>query len=179
MEFDITHLDKKLLIQTLFAHSAPIGLGEAQYKVLKLRGDNVDGLTDEECELMLLEFNHSEGGYAHVADYCKGKPMKLDFYKKKNGRVVADSDGYDSRNGKYRFLEALLNIFFIDEVLITKKGYRPYIFEGIGLEMTRSDEDTKKIKEIIKNTVRQEEGDVKYWRIDTNKVEYKSPFNMV
>jgi len=127
MEFDITNLDKKLLIQTLFAHAAPLSLGKEEYKKGKQRGENVDGLTDEECEMMLNEFNHLVVGGIKILDYHKGKPIKLVFYKNKNGRILSDSCSYDARNGMFRFFEAMLNIFSLDEILITKKGYKSYV----------------------------------------------------
>ena len=88
MEFDITHLDKKQLIQTLFAHSAPLNLGKAEYNIRKARGENVIGLSDEECEMILLEFNEFDTGGLRILDYHKGKPMKLVFDKKRNGRIL-------------------------------------------------------------------------------------------
>ena len=59
MEFDVTKLDKVLLLQSLFAHSNPLGLGVSEYKYRKQKGDNVDGLTEEECHILLAEFNEN------------------------------------------------------------------------------------------------------------------------
>ncbi len=36
MEFNITQLDKVLLIQTLYTHSSPIGLGKIEYNLKDL-----------------------------------------------------------------------------------------------------------------------------------------------
>lgn len=178
MEFDITNIDKRLLVQTLFAHSAPIGLGEAEYKVRKDRGENVDGLTDEECNFMLYEFNnsHSLSESYKIADYHNGKPMKLNFYRNKNGRVIVDSGSYDARNGKYRFLEAMLNIFSMDEIQITKKGYRHYIMTDLPDYLVRPKAQDEMFKELIKNTIQKENQFGKYWTFDESRVSYTPPF---
>lgn len=83
MEFDITHLDKKLLIQSLYAHSEPLNLGKIEYDKKMELGINVLGLTDAECDLILYDYNQLESGYLKILDYYKGKPMKLIFEKKK------------------------------------------------------------------------------------------------
>ncbi|MEZ4906061.1 MAG: hypothetical protein R2771_00030 [Saprospiraceae bacterium] len=175
MEFDITHLDKNLLIKTLFAHSAPLNLGAAEYIARKNYGDNVDGLTDEECEFMLRDYYKLSSGHIRILDYHKGKPMKVDFNKKGNGRVIIDSDAYDERNGKYRFFEALLNIFSIDEIFITKKGFRRYSFSKIPEHLIRTKEQEKVFKDLLKNTIEKESNLGKYWIIDESKSSYKNP----
>lgn len=178
MEFDITNIDKRLLVQTLFAHSAPLGLGQAEYSVRKKWGENVDGLTDEECNEMLRDFNnsyaHSES--FHIADYHKGKPMKINFYRNKNGRIIVDSGSYDSRNGKYRFLESMLNIFSLDEILITKKGYRHFIMTDLPEHLIRPKEQEAIFKNLLKNIIQKENELGKYWAFDESNVSYKPPF---
>lgn len=176
MQFDITHLDKKLVIQTLFAHSAPLSLGQVQYEVLKIRGDNVDGLTDDECEEILAEFNDLSEGHLRLLDYHKGKPMKLIFEKKKDGRVLVDTDSYDARNGEYRFFEALLDIFSIDEIFITKKGYRQFTLTDLQDHLKRPKEQLKKFKNLLRNTLQVDKNGHKYWVIDETKAEYKSNY---
>ncbi|MDR0969995.1 MAG: hypothetical protein LBM67_05610 [Lentimicrobiaceae bacterium] len=176
MEFDITQLDKKILVQALFAHSAPLNLGQAEYDYKKKLGDNVDGLSDEECEMILYEFKHFNTGGLRILDYHKGKPIKLVFYKNRNGRVLVDTGSYDARNGKYRFFEALLNIFSIDEILITKKGYKHYEMTDLPEHLVRPKEQEEMFKNILKNTIERENEYGKYWSIDENKVSYTLPF---
>jgi hypothetical protein len=176
MEFDITHLDKKLVIQTLFAHSAPLSLGKLEYEFRKANDDNVDGLSDEECEFILLEFNELDTGNLRLLDYHKGKPMKLNFEKKSNGRILVSSDSYDVRNGKYRFLEAFLNIFSMDEIYITKKGYRHFVMTDLQEHLIRPKEQENIFKTLIKNTIQKQNDQGKFWTIDESKAKYKSAF---
>ena len=176
MEFDITRLDKKLLIQTLFSHSSPLSLGQLEYDHRKKWGENVDGLTDEECEFILYDFNQLDTGNLKLLDYHKGKPMKLTLEKKTNGRVLVDSDGYDARNGKYRFFEALLNIFFLDEILITKKGFRRFFMYDLQEHLKRPKKQEAIFKNILKNTIKKENEYGKYWAIDENNVSYTPLF---
>jgi hypothetical protein len=176
MEFDITHLDKKQLVQTLFAHSAPLNLGKVEYYVREARGENVIGLTDEECEMILFEFNHFDSGGLRILDYHYGKPMKLVFDKKRNGRVLVDSSRYDARNGKYRFFEAMLNIFSLEEIFITKKGYRQYVLDELPKHLIRTKEQENIFKNLIKNTIQKNNEYGKYWAIDETSVSYMSPF---
>lgn len=176
MEFDITNTDKKLLIQTLFAHSAPLRLGYYEYDFRKRFGDNVDGLSDEECESILHDFNQLDTGGLRILDYHKGKPMKLTFYKNNNSRILVDTGGYDSRNGKYRFFEALLNIFFLDEILITKKGYRHFVMTDLPKHLIRPKEQEYIFKNLIKNTIQKENEYGKFWAFNETKVSYVPPF---
>lgn len=176
MEFDITHLDKKLVIQTLFAHAAPLSLGKLEYNFRKLNGDNVEGLTDDECEHILYEFEKLDAGNLRLLDYHKGKPMKLNFQKKNNGRILVNTDSYDVRNGKYRFFESLLNLFSIDEIFITKKGYRQFVMTDLQEHLIRSKEEENIFKTLIKNTVQKENNLGKYWTINESKAKYKSAY---
>jgi len=176
MEFDITQLDKKLLIQTLFSHSAPVSLGQVEYYLRNKWGENVDGLTDKECEFILYEYNKLNTGIIKILDYHKGKPMKLTFYKKNNGRVIVDSSSYDERNGKYRFFEALLNIFLLDEIRIIKKGYRQYSMSNLQDHLLRPKEQEAIFKNILKNTIQKENEFGKYWTIDENQISYIPSF---
>ncbi len=180
MEFDITQLDKTLLIQTLFLHSNPIGLGKIEHGIRRRFNDNVDGLSVEECQEFLVQFDNdnSTSKTFFIVDYCKGKPIKINFYRNKNGRVIVDSGSYDSRNGKYRFLEAMLNIFSIDEILITKKGYRLFVISDIPNDLVRPKEQEKKFKEIIMTSTLHENAYGKHWVIDETKVSYKSPLSI-
>lgn len=177
MEFDITKIDKVLLIQTLFSHSAPLGLGKAEYDTRRKGGQNVEGLTDDECYILLYDFNNNDEEFCSIADYYKGKPIKLNFQRKKNGRILVDSDRYDSRNGKFRFFEAMLNIFSLDEIYITKKGYGHYALEDLTDDQKRPPEEEIIFKGLLKNTVKATNDYGKYWLIDEKKVSYKSAFS--
>lgn len=172
MEFDITHLDKKIVLQALFAYATPLGLGKVEFKELRKRGKNVIGLTDEECHSLLLEFSAMESGIIRILDYYKGKPMKLVFEKKSNGRILVDSDSYDSRNGKYKFFEALLETFLLEDILITKKGYRQFALEDLRPELLRPNEEELVFKSIIKKLKTSQNEYGKYWIIDTQQTKY-------
>ncbi len=176
MQFDITHLDKKLVIQTLFSHAKALGYGKAEYKFRKQEGDNVDGLTDEECDEILTEFNNLSVGHLKLLDYHKGKPIKLTIQKKKDGRILVDTGSYDSRNGEYRFFEALLDIFSMDEIFITKKGYREFEFSDLQDHLKRPKEEIKQFKALLKNSYKVEKNSYKYWLIDETKAMYKSNY---
>lgn len=153
MQFDITQLDKKLVVQTLFAHAAPLGYGKMEYTSRKNKGDNVDGLTDQECDLILSDFETKPSGVIKLLDYHKGKPMKLFFEKKRNGRILVSTNGYDSRNGKYRFFEAMLNIFTLDEILITKKGYAQFALADLPKDLVRPKDQEAVFKSLLKHTI--------------------------
>ena len=176
MEFDITNLDKKLVIQTLFINSAPLNFGQAEYDQRKKWRENVDGLTHEESETLLFEFKHIDSGVLRILDYHKGKPMKLVFYKKNNGRVLVDTGSYDARNGKYRFFEAMLNIFSLDEIFITKKGYKQFVMTDLPDHLIRPKEQEAIFKDLIKHTIQKENEFGKYWAIDESSVSYIPSF---
>jgi hypothetical protein len=142
----------------------------------KRLGDNVYGVTDDECEIILAEFNDLDKGYVKLLDYHKGKPMKLFFEKKVNGRVLASSNGYDSRNGKYRFFEAVLNVFLLDEILITKKGYKQFTLADLSEDQILPKEKEDMFKSILKNTIKMENDYGKYLAIYETKVNYTPPF---
>lgn len=175
MVIDITHLDKTLLIQALFAFANPAGLGKAEFLFRKIKGDNVDGLTEAECELILSQVENIEYTHVQLIDYLKGKPIKLNFYRKKNGRILVETSSYDSRNGKYRFLEALLNFFPLDEIYITRKTFEPYTFTNIPEHLLRSKEQLSLFKTLLNNTIQKENNLGKYSIIDQSKVNYISP----
>ncbi len=173
MVFNITKLDKVLLIKTLYNHSSPKGLGQAEHSVRSARGENVIGLTDKECESILSLDNRN--GTVGLMDYHNGKPIKLNFEHQRNGNILVDSNGYDSANGRYRFLEALLSVFDFDEIIITKKGYPTYLNETINENTSIPIEEVALLKNIIKHTIRYTDKGI-YWKIDTRAVDYKPPF---
>lgn len=172
MEFDITHLDKKLVIQALFAFANPQGVGKAEFDSRWKRGENVLGLTDEECELLLSEFSEKSSGFTRILDYHKGKPMKIIFEKKPNGRTLVDSSSYDSRNGKFRFFEAFLETFLLEDILITKKGYRQYVMHDLRPELIKTKEEELIFKSIIKYLEPGQNEYGKYWMINIQKTKY-------
>ena len=102
--------------------------------------------------------------------------MKIDLYKQKNGRVIAYSDAYDARNGKYRYLEALLDIFSLDEILIIKKGYRHYTLSDLPKHLIRTKEQEAVFKELLKNTNQIEDEYGKVYVFDEKKATYTPPF---
>ena len=178
MEFDITDINKKKLIRTLLVHSVPIGLGQAENDFRKSFGEVNDGISDEECEYLLAEYNYNSerDSLFGILDYHKGKPMKLNFYRKRNGRVVTSTDSYDARNGKYRFLEAMLNAFHLDEIKITKKGYQQFIMTDLASDLERTKEQARMFRDLLKNMTEKREYFGKYWRFGLDKAEYRQPF---
>lgn len=175
MTFDVTNLNLKTLIKAVFAYAEPAGLGIAEYATRKSWNENVDGLTDSECEEILAEFYETKDKYIRVLDYYKGKPMKLDFIKKTNGRIVIGTGAYDARNGKYRFFEAMLDTFLEEEILIVKKGYGEYSFDSHAKHLIRPKSDLSMFKLVLKNSIEKREDFGRYWKIDSNKKDYTSP----
>ncbi|MDR1347787.1 MAG: hypothetical protein LBJ63_05060 [Prevotellaceae bacterium] len=166
MEFDITNIDRKVLLKAVFEFATPIGVGVAEYFVKKENGENVDSLTDDECDEILYQFNTSSSNkHIRILDYYKGKPMKLIFYKAKNGKISVQSDRYDSRNGKYRFLEAMLNYFSVSEVLILKKGYNRDIMSELPEHLVKTKEQESLFTNLLKNAIMKENKYGKYWEL--------------
>ena len=176
MEFNITKLDKVVLLQTLYAHASPLGLGKAEFLARDLRNELVSGMSIDECKL-ILELSKTDLPAARILDYHNGKTIKLVFFPKRNGEIVTDSTSYDERNGKFRFLEALLNVFDLDEILIIQKGYELHRREYIDAKAPKRDSDQlNSFKVMLKNTVKQKDGRGSYWTFDVGKVYYKPPF---
>jgi len=170
MKFDITNIDKKKLLKTLFSHSFPTnhGVGKVEYLVRKDRGENVDSLTDEECEDILFNFNTYSDILPQsfrILDYYKGKPIKIVFDKQKNGRILVDSCGYDSRNGKYMFLVAMLNEFPKEEIFIVRKKYLPYTLSEIKDMDYLSKEEEAYFKNIIASSTKKQNSFGSYWQL--------------
>lgn len=176
MEFIITDLDKVLLIQALYAHADAHGIGRAEYAVKDFKGLLVSGIPIQECK-ELLEIADANGHSEKVVDYHNGKPVKLGFHFRRNGGIITSSSAYDERNGKYRFLEALLNVFNLDEIMITKKGYNEFLTDSFKKKGTKQPE-AKMIEfaYMLKNTVKVKDGHGTYWKFDLNAINYKPPF---
>jgi hypothetical protein len=81
------------------------------------------------------------------------------------GRIIADSCHYDSRNGKYRFLEAMLEYFPVDEIIITKKGYRRFTMLNLPKHLVRPKEESNFFAKLIKNTIQNKNEYGKFWEI--------------
>ncbi len=175
MVFDITNLDKELLIRSLFVYAEPLGLGKNEY-YSRFIYENANILNDKEYERILWEFDNLDYGNSRLLDYYKGKPMKLDLTKKKNGRILASTEGYDIRNGKYRFFEVLLNMFLMEDIFITRKGYSPYIFNNPPENIRRNKEEENTYKNILNNVIQKENEYGKYWVIDQSKIKYNAPY---
>jgi hypothetical protein len=173
MEFDITNLDRKLLLKALIAYANPVGLGIEEYNARKSWKENVDGLSDEECIEILYEVENIDYGPVRVLDYYKGQPIKLDIYKKRTGQLIAGSTGYDSRNGKYKFFEAMLETFLEDEIKITRKGYGHDSFMN-DKKYSRPEEQMNVFKLLLKDTIKVQGEYGSYWKIDSTRNPYLS-----
>ncbi len=122
MRFDITDLDKKRLVQAFLNFSTPTGMGAIEYVVRAINKDNPNTIPDWELENALAEFNQNDRtGSFRIFDYYKGHPLKLIFYRKKNGQVIIDTLPYDIRNGRFFSLLAMLSEFAVNEVKIIQK----------------------------------------------------------
>lgn len=173
MDFVINNINKIQLIQAIYIHAAPKGYGELEHKLRNQIGENVEGLTDEECQEILEADYENRNGY--LIDYLKGKPIKLDFYER-SGLTIISTSAYDLRNGKYRFFEAMLNTFSLDEILIYRKNYPRHLLSMINDSSERPPEQNRVFENILKNTVKQHDSLGKYWKIDTEKIAYTPPY---
>lgn len=172
MEFNITRLDKILLLQTLYVHADPKGYGEKQYRQLLKEGKTVEGLPDAECQTILKGIN---GGGGYMVDYYNGKPLKQDWRKASNGELLVHSLPYDVAHGKFRFLEALLNVFDPDEIIITQKEYN----QGQD-KLFFQKEDTRIIEyelaQILDHAIACKDESGNYWQLDPGDTSYHSAF---
>lgn len=174
MDFIVNNINRIQLIQAIYIHADPKGYGELEHKVRDEKGENVEGLTDEECREIIEAADPGSNGY--LVDYLKGKPLKLEFYEKSNGQVLASSAAYDLRNGKYRFFEALLNTFSLDEILIASKSYPSHMIAMINEKSERPAKQNKIFENVLKNTIKHQDELGTYWKIDTEKVSYTPPY---
>jgi hypothetical protein len=170
MKFDITSIDKTKLLKTVYATSMITGgVGTAEYLVREARGENVDILTDEECESILYEFNASQsfGESYRILDYHNGKPIQLVFDKYRSGRIVVDSDSYDSRNGEYKFLEAMIAVFPLDEIKIINKSCSPHKMIEIKEHLRRPANEVLEYRNLLKSAVKKRDEFGFYWELQS------------
>lgn len=174
MEFDITNIDLRTLTRALIAYAEPKGLGKIEYSFRKDRKDLVESISDEELEFKIYGFESLKEGRYRLFDYYKGKPIKFDLRKKSNGIITANSTGYDTRNGKYRFLEVLLDFFSHDEIRIIRKGYGHMEDFGFPKNEDRDEIDLFILNKLVKTSIKKEDEFGRFWTIDMNNIGYKS-----
>ena len=173
MTFDITKLDKVTLLQALYIHADPKGYGIYQYNQKNALGKNVIGLTNEECGNILGTAKSEFNGY--LVDYVNGKPIKLDFNVQENGDIWVNSNAYDISHGRYRFFEALLSVFDLEEIAITDKDYPHGLDELLDTATTREDYETQILKNILEQTIERSDNGT-YWTLDCDNIFYTPPF---
>ncbi len=119
MIFNLADLDLVRVLQTLYRHALQAGMGIPTYQKI-----GTQELSREECEELLMNGAKTIGDYSVITvDYVKGKPIKFEFLVDKK---LAHATSYDVRNGKYRFLEALIYEFGNETFIIKRKRYEPY-----------------------------------------------------
>lgn len=156
MKFDITDIDKTLLLQALYDYSDPVGLGELEYAIKDFKNIKVSGLPLNEAKEIIKEAKHiPHRNYFDVADYINGKPIKFSYTVNKKQRDIVETSRYDMRNGKYRFFEALLRTFSFEEILIRQKSYPKFLGEiEDSIKLKRSDSQIKIFTSLISNSIR-------------------------
>ncbi|RLJ98803.1 hypothetical protein [Tenacibaculum discolor] len=148
MILDVTNVDKKLLIRSIYDMASPKGVGVVEYEVKKRRGELVHDISEYDCEIMLEAFQkitkeqHTEevswleedenpeecGIFVTNIDYVNGIPLKLNLYIPyiDFSKVYVYSDSYDIRNGLYLFLETLIKYFPLEDFNVVNKDYPDY-----------------------------------------------------
>ena len=165
MEFDITNIDKVKLLKALYAYADPSigGVASAEFFTREARGENVSELSDLDCAIALSEFNESSIRESfRIFDYHNGKPMKVVFYRLSTGRVLVSSNHYDERNGKYRFLEAMLSAFPKKDIQIVDKSTP----RTVDKNDNSSKERKNHFRSILQNTTKERNEFGYYWKID-------------
>lgn len=164
MRFDITNIDKVKLLKALYAYAdSTIGIGGVEFITRKAKGENVSELSDLECAIALSEFNVSTtSGNYRIFDYHNGKPMKVVFDKMNSGRVLVSANSYDERNGKYRFLEAMLSTFPKKDIQIVDKSTP----RTVDKNDNSSKERKNHFRSILQNTTKERNEYGYYWKID-------------
>lgn len=164
MKFDITNIDKVKLLKALYGYTDPtVGVGGAEFITRKARGENVSELSDLECAIALSEFNESTASDSFkIFDYHNGKPMKVVFYRSTSGRVLVSSNHYDERNGKYRFLEAMISCFPKKDILIVDKSTP----RSVDKNDNSSKERKNHFRSFLHNAKKESNEFGFYWKID-------------
>jgi hypothetical protein len=173
MNFNIAHLDKVLLIQTLYYHASPKGYGEQEYAQLLEAGEAVEGISTQDCRAILKQGARLRTGY--LVDYFNGKPLKIEWNKVSRHRTIMSSTPYDVIHGRFRFLEALLNVFDPEEILITDKNYSAAHDRDFVQQQRRLREF--ELERLLSDAVfEQHPKRGAYWKLDTEKMTYRSSF---
>lgn len=165
MDFDVTRLDMITLLQTLYLHADPVGRGTDTYNNMLQKGNIVEGLPKEECEKLLSQ----EGSI----DYYNGKPLKLLFSHLKAGQIVLSSHPYDNYHGRYRFLEALLAVFDLDEIILLDNEENSAIKKE---EASPRKEVITAIEVLFQHLIPFANEYGNSYKFDTTKVAYKSAY---
>lgn len=173
MQINITNLDKILLLQTLYIHADPKGYGIKQYREGLQKGQIVEGLPVKECEAILNSDGQHDSGY--LIDYYNGKPLKFGWITTTSGQQLAHTLPYDAAHGRYRFFEALLNVFDPEEILITDKEYDS-IQDKLFLEKHDTRIIESKLTIILQNAVCFTDEKGIYWKINSEDIDYRSAF---
>lgn len=174
MIFDITNIDLRTLIRALIAYAEPKGLGKLEYSTRKKHKDLVDSISEEELNIEINSFENLIEGSYRLFDYYKGKPIKLDLKKKSNGRIIVSTSGYDTRNGKFRFLEVLLDFFALDEIRIVQKSYGHMSDFDFPKIEDRDEIDDFIYNNFVNSSIKNKDEFGRFWTIDSNNVGYKS-----
>lgn len=172
MQINITNLDKILLLQTLYVHADPKGYGIKQYQRGLEKGQPVEGLSVKECEILLSGSEQSSG---YLVDYYNGKPIKLSWENTFAGQQLVHTLPYDAAHGRYRFFEALLNVFDPEEILITDREYDSIQFK-IFLENHENRIIEYKLISILQNSIYYTDKKDGYWKINSEDADYRSSF---
>jgi hypothetical protein len=120
MKFDLQHYDLVRVIQTLYRHAKPAGIG-----MLRSHFEDIkQNLSRGYCENLLLNSTISIRSRKEICvDYIFGRPIKFEYDLNKK---IIDSVKYDVRNGRQMFWTALVNEFGTDSVKIVRKRYPPF-----------------------------------------------------
>ena len=108
----INKLDRINMIKALFLHGEQKGYG----RLVKS-----PEISDDDVKKMLHPFSGEKSSI--VIDYFKGVPIKIEISKDYNGNEYLDLSDYDYVHGEYRGLEALINTFELEEIILKRKSY--------------------------------------------------------
>ena len=64
----------------------------------------------------------------------------------------------------------------MDEIKITKKGYRQLVMTELPSNLERTKKENKIFRNLLKNTVEKRTNFGKHWEFDIEKAEYSQPF---